>query len=172
MSPKPNIISKSGVIVLSVLLLTGISFIPVFQAGVYAQQPQSQQVPQQTQNRVGLSQIIKQIAQQVATANPGTNATNVYQILVQLAKQTAQTSNQAEAIKEIRQISSQVAAYPFGTLSLVLSHFAKQVASGNSNIVQVVQQTIQEKASSVGTKHITDFIQRSCSTSKWRVEEC
>src|SRR5215212_4059051 len=149
MSPKPNIISKSGVIVLSVLLLTGISFIPVFQAGVYAQQPQSQQVPQQTQNRVGLSQIIKQIAQQVATANPGTNATNVYQILVQLAKQTAQTSDQAEAIKEIRQISSQVATYPFGTLSQVLSHFAKQVASGNSNVVQIVQQTIQEKASSI-----------------------
>ena len=33
-------------------------------------------------------------------------------------------------------------------LSLVLSHFARQVAAGNSNVVQVVQQTIQEKASS------------------------
>jgi hypothetical protein len=39
------------------------------------------------------------------------------QLLVQLAKQTAQTSSQGEAIKEIRQISSQVTAYPFGTLS-------------------------------------------------------
>jgi hypothetical protein len=68
MSLKPNIISKLGVILLSIILLTGISFIAVFQAGAYAQkQPQSQQVPQQ-QNRVGLSQIIKQIAQQVATA--------------------------------------------------------------------------------------------------------
>ena len=114
-------ISELGVIALSIVLLTGISFIPVFQAGVYAQQPQSQQAPQQQQNRVGLSQVIKQIAQQVATANPGTNATNVYQILVQLAKQTAQTSSQAEAIKEIRQISSQVAAYPFGTLSSTIS---------------------------------------------------
>ena len=149
MSLKPNIISKLGVILLSIILLTGISFIAVFQAGVYAQkQPQSQQMPQQTQNRVGLSQIIKQIAQQVASANPGTNATHVYQILVQLAKQTAQTSNQAEAIKEIRQISSQISTYPFGTLSQVLSHFAKQVASGNSNVVQVVQQSIQEKATS------------------------
>ena len=146
MSPKPNIISKLGVIVLSIVLVTGISFIPVFQAGVYAQQPQSQQAPQQQQNRVGLSQIIKQIAQQVASANPGTNATHVYQILVQLAKQTAQTSSQAEAIKEIRQISSQVSTYPFGTLSQVLSHFAQQAASGNSNVVQIVQQTIQEKA--------------------------
>src|SRR5919112_1258408 len=140
---KLNSISKLGVIVLSIILLTGISFIPVLQAGVYAQQPQPQQ-----KNRIGISQVIRQISQQVATANPGTNATNVYQVLVQLAKQTAQTSSQAEAIKETRQISSQVATYPFGTLSLVLSHFAKQIASGNSNVVQVVQQTIQEKVSS------------------------
>ena len=34
---KPNIISKLGVIVLSIVLLTGISFIPVLQVGVYAQ---------------------------------------------------------------------------------------------------------------------------------------
>jgi len=72
-----NNISKLAVIILSIALITRISFIPVFQARVYAQQPQSQQAPQQQQNRVGLSQIIKQIAQQVATANPGTNATNV-----------------------------------------------------------------------------------------------
>ena len=111
-------ISKLAVVILSIALITGISFIPVLQTGVYAQrQPQplqllpQQQSPQQQQQqstRVGLSQVIKQTAQQVATANPGTNATDVYQILVQLAKQTAQTSTQAEAIKEIRQISSQV----------------------------------------------------------------
>jgi hypothetical protein len=52
------------------------------------QQQQQQQQPQQ-QKQVGLSQVIKQIAQQVASANPGTNANDVYQILVQLAKQTA-----------------------------------------------------------------------------------
>jgi hypothetical protein len=40
----------------------------------------------------------------------------------------------------------------------VLSHFAKQVAAGNSNVVQVVQQTIQEKASSVGTKNISQTL--------------
>jgi hypothetical protein len=127
MNLKPNNISKLGVIVLSIILLTGISFIPVLQAGVYAQKLQSQQ---QQQNRIGISEVIKQIAQQVATANPGTNTTHVDQILVQLAKQTAQTSSQEEAIKEIRQISSQVTAYPFGTLSQVLSHFAQQAASG------------------------------------------
>jgi hypothetical protein len=147
-----NNIAKLGVIVLCFALLTGISFIPVLQASVYAQQQQQQsqqQPPQQQQKRIGLSQVIKQTAQQVATTNPGTNAIHVEQILVHLAKQTAaQTSSQQQAIEEIRQISSQVTSYPFGTLSQVLSHFAQEVASGNSNVVQIVQQTIQEKSSS------------------------
>jgi hypothetical protein len=77
-----NIISKLAVIVLSIVLLTGISLLPAIQVRVYGQ---VQQQPQQ-QNKVGLSQVIKQIAQQVATANQGTNATNAYQIFVQLAK--------------------------------------------------------------------------------------
>jgi hypothetical protein len=51
-------------------------------------QLQQQRQPQQ-QNQVGLSQIIKYIAQQVSNANSGTNATHVYQVLVQLAKQIA-----------------------------------------------------------------------------------
>jgi hypothetical protein len=151
-----NTISKLAVIiVLSVVLLTGTSLVSSIQLGVYGQLEQQQQQSsslqgpqqQQQQNRIGISQVIKQIAQQVATANPGTNATQVYQILVQLAKQTAQTSSQAEAIQEIRQISSDVSTYPFGTLSQVLSYFAQQLASGNSNVIQLVQQTIQDKAS-------------------------
>ena len=74
----------------------------------------------------------------------------MYQILEQLAKQTAaQIASKEQAIQEIRQISSQIAKYPFGPLSQVLSHFAQQIASGNSNVVQIVQQTIQEKASSI-----------------------
>jgi uncharacterized membrane protein YgcG len=150
-----NTISKLAVIiVLSVVLLTGTSLVSSIQLGVYGQLEQQQQQSsslqapqQQQQNKIGLSQVIEQIAQQVATANPGTNVTQVYQILVQLAKQTAQTSSQAQAIQEIRQISSDVSAYPFGTLSQVLSYFAQQLASGNSNVVQLVQQTIQDKAS-------------------------
>ncbi|HKG72178.1 MAG TPA: hypothetical protein VKA87_09765, partial [Nitrososphaeraceae archaeon] len=75
-----------------------------------------------------------------------------------LAKQTAQTASKEQAIQEIRQIYSQVNAYPFGPLSQVLSHFAQQVASGNSNVVQIVQQTIQEKVSSGGSKNITQTL--------------
>jgi hypothetical protein len=120
-----------------------------YKLGSAQQQQQSQQqlAPKQQQKSAGISQLIKQIAQQVSTANPGTNVTHVYQILVQLAKQTA---SKGQAIQEIRQIYSQVSRYPFGTLSQVLSHFAKQVASGNSNVVQIAQQTIQEKASNGG----------------------
>src|SRR5919107_3993500 len=111
-----NIISKLAVIVLSIVLLTGISLVPALQIGVSGQaqvQQQQQQQPQQ-QKQVGLSQLIKQIAKQVATANPGTNATHVQQILVQLAKQTAQTASKEQAIQEIREISSHVTTYPFG----------------------------------------------------------
>jgi CHASE3 domain sensor protein len=73
--PQPkNIISKLVVIALSIVLLTGISIVPVIQVRIYTQQ--SQQTPQQ-QNKVDLSQAIKQIGQQVADANPGTHPTHV-----------------------------------------------------------------------------------------------
>jgi hypothetical protein len=64
-----NIISKLAVIVLSIVLLTGISLVPALQIGVNGQ---VQKQPQQ-QNQVGLSQVIKQIAEQVASATPDTN---------------------------------------------------------------------------------------------------
>src|SRR5215204_783328 len=86
------------VIALSIVLLTGISLVPALQIGVNGQVQQLQQ-PQQ-QKQVGLSQVIKQIAQQVSNANPGTNATDVYQILVQLAKQTAQQQVKSRPFKK------------------------------------------------------------------------
>src|SRR5215204_4807571 len=114
------------VIVLSIVLLTGISLLPAMQIGVNGQVQQPQQ-----QKQVGLSQVIKQIAQQVSNANPGTNATDVYQILVQLAKQTAQTASKEQAIQEIQQISSQITKFPYGTVSQSLAHFAGQLVSAS-----------------------------------------
>jgi hypothetical protein len=100
------------------------------------QQPQPKQ-----QNHVGLSQVIKEIAQQVANANPGTNATQVYEILVQLAKQTAQTAGNEQAIENIRQIYSQVIISPSGILSQSLAGFAQQIASGSgsTNGIEIIQ---------------------------------
>ncbi len=94
-----NIISKFAVIVLSIVLVTGISLVPALQIGVNGQMQQQQQ-PQQ-QKQVGLSQVIKQIAQQVSNANPGTNATHVQQILVQLAKLIAQTASKSRPFKKL-----------------------------------------------------------------------
>ena len=134
------------VIALSIVLLTGMSLMYTMHIGAYGQQQQPKQ-----QTKVGLSQIINNIAQQVATANPGTNATHVQQILIQLAKETAaQTGGKEQAINEILQISSQVTTYPFGTISQSLSHLAKQLAagsSGSSSLTQIAQQIIKEKSS-------------------------
>jgi hypothetical protein len=73
-----NIISKLLVVILSIVLLAGISLVPALQGAAYGE---SQRQPQE-QKQVGLSQVIKQTAQQVANADPGTNATNAYQILL------------------------------------------------------------------------------------------
>jgi hypothetical protein len=118
-----NIISKLAVITLSIVLLIGISLVPALQIGVN-RQVQQQQQPQQ-HKQVGLSQVIKQIAEQVSNTNPGTNATHVQQILLQLAKQTAQTASREQAIQEIQQISSHITKFPFGTVSQSLAHFAQ-----------------------------------------------
>jgi hypothetical protein len=153
-----NIISKLAVIVLSIVLLTGISLVPALQIGVNGQvQQQQQQLPQQ-QNQVSLSQVIKQIAQQVANANPGTNATQVYEILVQLANQTAQTAGNEQAIENIRQIYSQVIISPSGILSQSLARFAQQIASGSGStngieiiqLIEIIQQIIQEQGQGQG----------------------
>jgi poly-D-alanine transfer protein DltD len=93
-------------------------------------QKQKQQQQLQQQNQIALSQVIKQIAQQVANANPGTNATQVYEILVQLAKQTA---GNEQATENIRQIYSQVIISPSGILSQSLARFAQQIASGSGS---------------------------------------
>ena len=44
------------------------------------------------------------------------------------------------------------------TLSQVLSHFARLIASGNSSVVQIVQQTLQQKASSGSSNNITQSL--------------
>jgi hypothetical protein len=135
------------------------SSIPAKQVTTFVQ-AQQQQSSSQQQNNVGISQIVNYIAQQVSSANPGTNATLVQQILVQLAKQTAaQTASKEQAIQEIQQISSQITKFPYGTVSQSLAHFAGQLVSasssgradtGTNNVIQIAQQIAQEKASGDG----------------------
>ena len=137
--------SKLAVTVLSIILIIKMSLVPATQVWVYAQQQQLWQQELGQQNKVGLSQVIKQIAEQIASANPCTNANHVYQILVQLAKQTAQTMDQSTAIQVIKQINSQVSSFPKGRVSQALIQIAKQQAAGNTALVtQVMQQAAQQ----------------------------
>ena len=163
-----NIISKLSVIVLSIVLLTGLALVPALQIAANGQSlpPPPQQQPS-LQNQVGLSQVIKQIAQQVANANPGTNATQVYEILVQLAKQTAQTAGNEQAIENIRQIYSQVIISPSGILSQSLARFAQQIASGNGSTQRYRNYTTNDTRTRTRL-NTTTRISRSTTCYRWR----
>jgi CII-binding regulator of phage lambda lysogenization HflD len=111
--------SNLGVIISLIVLLSGISIVPSIQVGIYGQQEQQQ--------KIGIRKIINDIAQQVASADPDTNSTDVKQVIEQLSKHSAQNSSKAEVNREIRQIASQVARYPNGIVSQLLSHFAQEL---------------------------------------------
>jgi CII-binding regulator of phage lambda lysogenization HflD len=111
--------SNLGVIISLIVLLSGISIVPSIQVGIYGQQEQQQ--------KIGIRKIINDIAQQVASADPDTNSTHVKQIIEQLSKHSTQNSSKAEVNREIRQIASQVARYPNGIVSQLLSHFAQEL---------------------------------------------
>lgn len=110
--------SNLGVISL-IVLLSEISILPSIEIGIYGQQEQ--------QPKIGIRKIINDIAQQVASAHPDTNSTHVKQVIEQLSKHSSESSSKAEVNKEIRQIASQVARYPNGIVSQLLSHFAQEL---------------------------------------------
>jgi CII-binding regulator of phage lambda lysogenization HflD len=111
--------SNLGVIISLIVLLSEISILPSIQIGIYGQQEQQQ--------KIGIRKIINDIAQQVASAHPDTNSTHVKQVIEQLSKHSSESSSKAEVNKEIRQIASQVARYPNGIVSQLLSHFAQEL---------------------------------------------
>jgi CII-binding regulator of phage lambda lysogenization HflD len=114
-----QIMSNLGVIISLIVLLSGISIVPSIQVGIYGQQEQQQ--------KIGIRKLINDIAQQVASADPDTNSTHVKQVIEQLSKHSAESSSKAEVNREIRQIASQVARYPNGIVSQLLSHFAQEL---------------------------------------------
>jgi CII-binding regulator of phage lambda lysogenization HflD len=111
--------SNLGVIISLIVLLSVISILPSIEIGIYGQQEQQQ--------KIGIRKIINDIAQQVASAHPDTNSTHVKQVIEQLSKHSSESSSKAEVNKEIRQIASQVARYPNGIVSQLLSHFAQEL---------------------------------------------
>jgi CII-binding regulator of phage lambda lysogenization HflD len=111
--------SNLGVIISLIVLLSGVAILPSKQIGIYGQQEQQQ--------KIGIGKIINDIGQQVASADPDTNSTHVKEGIEQLSKHSSKSSSKAEVNKEIRQIASQVARYPNGIVSQLLSHFAQEL---------------------------------------------
>ena len=108
---------------------------------------------------------INQIIQRISSTNPDTNPVQVQQILVQLARQTAQTSNEEQAIEEMRQISLQVTTYPFGSVSQSLANVAQLASSGN--VAAIEKEIIQEKSSgkSISQSLVNIALQLACGES-------
>ena len=131
-------LSILSLILISVILVTGFTFIPAVRLQASVQQPQVQQ------NTSDVSRIVKQIADEVAAANPGTNATFIEQILTELAKLSAQVSTQDNVLEEIY---SQISTYPYGIISQSLARFASLLSTDNTILIPAVQKITQEQAS-------------------------
>src|ERR687890_1617035 len=122
-----KMLQELAVVILSIVLLTGISIVTSIQFKIYGQQ-QSQPKLEQNQT-IDMSKMINQIGQQVAAANPNSNSTLVEQVIVQLAEHTAKTSSKADSNNQISQIASEVNKDPNGIVSQLISHFAQDLAS-------------------------------------------
>ena len=127
-----KILQELVVVILSIVLLTGISMATSIQFTIYGQQQESKQQQSQSkleQNQtIDMSKMIDQIGQQIAAANPDSNSTLVEQVIVQLAEHTAKTSSKAEISKQISLIASEVDKDPNGIVSQLISHFAQDLA--------------------------------------------
>jgi hypothetical protein len=126
-----NMLQELVVVILSIVLLTGISMATSIQFTIYGQQQESKQQsqPKLEQNQtIDMSKMINQIGEQVAAADPDSNSTLVEQVIVQLAEHTAKTSSKAEINKQISQIASEVDKDPNGIVSQLISHFAQDLA--------------------------------------------
>jgi hypothetical protein len=119
-------------IFLTAVLITSIFSIPATKAQ-----------PSQS-SATDVSQIVNQIAERVASANTGTNAVFIEQILTELMRQSPPVSNQGNILEEIH---SQVLTYPYGIESQSLARFASLLSSDSSILLQIVQKILQEQAS-------------------------
>jgi hypothetical protein len=74
-----------------------------------------------TPDTTNINQTISQIANQIATANPGLDTNKVSQTLEQVASQTASGGEGAGDVNQIiSQIANQVAANPKGPIAHIL----------------------------------------------------
>ncbi len=106
-----------------------------------------------TPDTSNINQAISQIANQIATANPGLDTNKVSQTLEQLASQTASGGAGAGDVNQIiSQIANQVAANPKGTIAQNIIQHAQQeaVSSLQGPITQQITQIAEQLATSTG----------------------
>lgn len=126
---------------MSLVLITSMTSIPNIQS-------QSPLQSQSLSSTMDVSQIVTQIAERVAAANPDTNASFVEQILTELAKQSSQLPDQGNILEEVY---SQIFTYPYGVESQALARFASLLAADGRILVPIVQKILQEQASGQST---------------------
>jgi hypothetical protein len=130
------ITSKLTSVILAAVLIASITSAP---ASLSQLPTQDQPMPSATD----VSQVVKQIAERVISANPGTTAVFVEQILTELARQSSQVPSQGNILQDIY---SQVLTYPYGIESQSLARFANLLSSDNSLLLSLVQKIVQEQA--------------------------
>jgi hypothetical protein len=133
----PEIIKK-------IVFLGLVVIIFLFTSGTGIKNSQAQ-ATQNTQQYTDPNHIVKQIAENVASANTGVNAINVEQILIQLGNQAVESSSREQALKEMTEIHSQVSTYPYGVVSQSLAGLAKLLTTDSNILLPVIQSISQEK---------------------------
>jgi hypothetical protein len=131
------ITSRLTSVILAAVLIASITSAPAILS-----QPPTQNQPQPT--ATDISQIVKQISERVTSANPGTTAVFVEQILTELARQSSQAPSHGNVLQDIY---SQILTYPYGIESQSLARFASLLSSDTSLLLSIVQKIVQEQAS-------------------------
>ena len=104
------------------------------------------QATQNTQKVTDPNQLVKQIAEKVASANTDVSTINVEQILIQIGNQAVESSSQQQALREMTEIHSQVSTYPYGVVSQSLAGLAKLLTTDSNILLPVIQGILHEKS--------------------------
>jgi hypothetical protein len=137
--------SKIGIIALSVILLTGIVFVPVKQIkgqGIQATTSSSSS---------SINQRATQIPQIIANSNPTANKLAISQVILAIYTQIASSSGQAKASQAITEINSYVSAFPKGHVSQALLCLGNLQAAQNTASVARVESLIAQKVRAGGS---------------------
>jgi hypothetical protein len=139
--------TKIIVIITSIILLSGMLFVPakqIEQAYAQANVPISQ--PQGS-----MDQVANQIAQMVAKYNPGANTLAISKILVDIYTQTMAASSMVKASDAIIEINAYASKFTTGHVPQALIYLGKLVAANNLQPVTQVEAAIAQQVRAGGS---------------------